>query len=342
MVDLLNSDPETFPFFDLTPDLVCIAGKDGFFKKVNPSVIQKLGYTEEELFASPIATFMHPDDRDHTLAQRTKLLEGNPLTNFQNRYLSKTGNVLWLDWTSVYFPDREVVFAIAKDVTERKQIEKEVEDEYIKFKKLATHFKSRIERDRKYFAGELHEEVAQLASVIKMDIDWISRELPELPGLLQSRVEHARAVSELLIHTIRRVSFSVSPYMLEEMGLNATLKWLCKEFTILNKIPCRFESIYDEGMLTDEIKLDFFRICQESLRNIIQHAHADSVKVSIEDMGGQLNLSIMDDGIGFDPLQEKQTSGLTSMREQAASINGRLIIQTEPGKGTTISVTIDK
>ena len=76
---------EMFQFFEMTPDLVCIAGKDGYFKKVNQAVIDKLGYTSEELFSQPIASFIHPLDRDITARKRTELLEGKALINFENR-----------------------------------------------------------------------------------------------------------------------------------------------------------------------------------------------------------------------------------------------------------------
>jgi PAS domain S-box-containing protein len=76
-----------------------------FLEKVNQAALEKLGYTEEELFASPISSFMHPEDREHTAGERTKLLEGTALMNFENRYISKSGQTIWLHWTSVYIPD---------------------------------------------------------------------------------------------------------------------------------------------------------------------------------------------------------------------------------------------
>ena len=103
MTDLTQiSAMELTPFFELTPDLVCIAGKDGYLKKVNQSVIDKLGYTKEELLCRPVNEFIHPDDRSTTAAEREKLIKGQPLLNFQNRYITKEGAVIWLEWTSIY------------------------------------------------------------------------------------------------------------------------------------------------------------------------------------------------------------------------------------------------
>lgn len=329
-------------FFNMTPDLVCVAGRDGYFRKVNHAVIEKLGFTEAELMASPISAFMHPEDRQSTLHKRAELLTGKALVNFQNRYVTKRGGFVWLEWTSIYFAEQEIVFAIAKDITERKSIEREIEEKYRKFKSLAHHFKSNIEEDRKYLANELHDELAQLASVLKTDIEWISNNSPDWSPSSKSRMEHAMGISKLLIRTIRRISFSISPNMLEHLGLNATLEWYCKEFTILNGIPCQFEKAYDEEDITEEIKIDLFRICQESLMNVLNHAQAGHVKISIEDSGNHIQMTIFDDGKGFDAEQHKRKPGLVRMRERAASINGQLTIRSRAGEGTTVCVKVAK
>ena len=117
-----------------------------------------------------------------------------------------------------------------------------------------------------------------------------------------------------------------------------TLDWML----YWNGIVGSFENAYDEANLTREIKIDFFRICQESLTNIMYHAQASNVKISIEDIGDKICLAIIDDGKGFDIDQQKQTPGLISMRERAASINGQLTIQSEIGEGTRVCVAIAK
>jgi len=223
MIQPLSPDVELIGLFEMTPDLVCIAGKDGYFKKVNPAVIHKLGYSREELFSLPIASFIHPDDLEYTGRERGKLLEGKALLNFQNRYMRKDGTYLWLEWTSVFIPGKEIVFAIAKDITDNKRREQETEAKYHAFKSLATHFKSRVEEDRKYLARELHEEVAQLAAVMKMHIAWLNQHLnmPDEPA--KGRLGEALVLSDLLIRTIRKVSFSISPNMLEDLGFTATM-----------------------------------------------------------------------------------------------------------------------
>ncbi len=342
MSPLKITEFEMFDLFELTPDLVCISGKDGFLKKVNPAVTQKLGYSAEELYASPVSTFIYPGDRNMTGQVRSKLLHGEALLNFQNRYVKKDGSIVWLEWTSIYIADKEIVFAIAKDITKRKWQEQEIEDKYKKFKSLAHHFKKSIEEDRKFFAVELHEELAQLATVVKMDIQWLRDSVTDSSTAFTKRIEHAKLMTDLLISTIRRISFSLSPGMLDDLGLTEVLRWQCNEFAVLNGISSRFESDYEESLLSREIKLDFFRVCQEALSNIMYHAAATNVVISIKEANGKLCLTITDDGKGFYPDQHKQSSGLTRIRERAASINGELTIESEPGKGTTVCVCIAK
>jgi len=110
-------------FFELTPDLVCIAGFDGYFKKVNPAVKHILGYSYEELYASPIHHFIYEEDKKTTATVRSSLLEATPLSNFENRYVTKSGEIIWLSWTSQPIEKDKIIFAIAKDITQKKELE---------------------------------------------------------------------------------------------------------------------------------------------------------------------------------------------------------------------------
>ncbi len=336
-----DTDFDLVAFFDMTPDLACIAGKDGYFRKINPSVAHTLGYTMEELYASPIHTFIHPDDQEMTSRERAKLLSGKRLLNFENRYLTKSGEVVWLEWTSVYFSAKEVVFAVAKNVTARKRSEADIEAKYARFRNLANYFKTSIQEDRKYLAIEIHEELAQLTYAMKLDIDWQLMNMKQLPESAKKRIEHVSSISHLLITTMRKISFELYPNMLSDMGLRGSLQWLCKEFSSLNNIPCLLEANYQEENLQAEYKVDFFRICQESLSNIMYHAEATEVKVSVWEQGRQFCLAIADNGKGFDIDQYHQSPGMLSMRERANSINGHLKIDSEMGKGTCVSMVLE-
>lgn len=331
---------ELTPFFDLTLDLVFVAGKDGYFKKVNKAAIEKFGYSKEELFGRPISDFIHPEDRTLTKAEREKLLTGDPLVNFQNRYITKVGKEIWLEWTSIYLPDQELVFAIAKDITVRKTAELEIEAKYKKAESLAQHFKSNIERERKFLSASLHEDLAQLLAVLKIDIDWIKRYKESLPQDVLERLEHADTVSGLLMQTIQRISFSISPGMLGDLGLLDTLKWLSKELSAVSSVKFSVEGKLSESNLNKEIKFDLFRICQEALHNVVQHSSADNAFMKIDENINLLSIIIKDDGKGFDATKRSESPGLKIMRERAAIINAKFVLNSEPGKGTLIEIEL--
>lgn len=343
MPDLTQiSAMELTPFFELTPDLVCIAGKEGYFKKVNQAVIDKLGYTREELLALPVKEFIHPDDRAVTATEREKLINGQPLINFQNRYIAKDGTVIWLEWTSIYFSAEELVFAIAKDVTTRKMAELEVEAKYHRVKSLVGHFKSNIERERKYLSVALHEELAQLLAVLKIDIEWIRTKETNLSEPVTNRLEHAVAITDLLMKTIQRISFSISPGMLQDLGLVETLRWHCNEFSIISSIGCSVVGTCDESCLSPELQLDLFRICQEALHNVIYHSEATTATVTITETANEITIGVTDNGKGFVIDEQKQTPGLQIMKERAASVNAVLTVESKPGLGTQVKVTVEK
>lgn len=112
-------------FFEVSADLLCIAGFDGYFKRINPAVSKLLGYSNEELYAKPISEFIYFKDRHITGQHRRNLLKSTPLINFENRYVTKSGKIVWLAWTSIPVDKDEIVYAIAKDVTHKKKLEEE-------------------------------------------------------------------------------------------------------------------------------------------------------------------------------------------------------------------------
>jgi diguanylate cyclase (GGDEF)-like protein/PAS domain S-box-containing protein len=127
--DTLRSlEAESTRFFELSRDMICVAGFDGYFKRVNPAFERTLGYSRRELLGRPFVEFVHPDDRDDTDVEVGEISDGGRATvHFQNRYVDKDGGAHWIEWTSVGVPDEERIYAVARDVTERKMLEQELE-----------------------------------------------------------------------------------------------------------------------------------------------------------------------------------------------------------------------
>ena len=325
--------------FEKTLDMICIVDREGWFKQVNQAVIQTLGYTKEELLARPVAALIHPDDLEKTRLKRKNLLQNDPLINFQNRYIAKNGDVIWLQWTSVYIPEKEMVFAIAKNITAKKKAEIKIEENFKKYKELATHFKHLAEQERQYVATALHEELGQLATVLKLHFEWLGTLPLDFDNSSQERIDQGLIVAQILIDKIRKLSYAISPAQIDDLGLEVAMRSLCDEFIRMAGISCKFISSFEEAKLSREIKLDLFRICQEALTNIIQYGQSTQVSVHLVQKKTKIELVIRDNGGGFEH-ENRQTFGLKNMQRRAHSINGEFDVRTKKHEGTTVSVRV--
>jgi len=186
-------------FFELSPDLLCIAGFDGYFKKINPAVSKTLGYTPEELMAKPINSFVHPQDQKLTASKRDLIRKSVPLLHFDNRYITKKGDVVWLTWTSMPIESEQVVFAIAKNITYRKKLE-----EYHRISaSLSPHYKKEnIENTDPVYSpadqvwlGEFETLVRKLTGKIDINIRRLSDELAVSERQLFRRIKSMMGVT---------------------------------------------------------------------------------------------------------------------------------------------------
>ena len=124
-ISSLKTDYHFDNFFNISADFICIAGFDGYFKRINPAVSKLLGYSDEELYAKPINSFVYTPDLKITIETREQVYKNKPLLNFENRYLTKSGDIVWLSWTSMPIESEKLVYAIAKNITHKKKMEEE-------------------------------------------------------------------------------------------------------------------------------------------------------------------------------------------------------------------------
>ncbi|GGG91802.1 hypothetical protein GCM10011416_05640 [Polaribacter pacificus] len=113
---------ELSQIFDFTPDMICVTGFDGYIKRINPAGLKILGYSFDEIYSRPVKSFVHEEDLLLTVAQQTKLYSGENLTNFENRYITKEGKVVWLSWTATSLPEQSIIYAVGKDISEEKKL----------------------------------------------------------------------------------------------------------------------------------------------------------------------------------------------------------------------------
>jgi diguanylate cyclase len=125
--DLRRLERDSARHFNLSRDMICIAGFDGEFKEVNPAFEETLGFRREELVGRPFLEFVHPEDRERTEREAAAISDGNAGVQFQNRYYNKAGEVHWIEWNSVPLQDEGLIYAVARDVTDRKELEEELE-----------------------------------------------------------------------------------------------------------------------------------------------------------------------------------------------------------------------
>jgi PAS domain S-box-containing protein len=325
-----------FTLFEMTPDLVCIVNRTGYFKRINPAVGNTLGYSMEELMAFPVSHFIYPLDKERTAANRIELLNGRPLLNFQNRYQTKNGEVVWLEWTSIYLPDKELVFAIAKNITKGKVIEIELLENLKSMQLLNRHVKQHTEKHRQKIAGALHEDMSQIATAIKMKVEWVTNQEHDLTLNNHELLVQTLGAATQLLDKLRNLSYSLYPAPRTIQGVNESLGILCKDFGRRSGICCVYKSRCSGIFLSEEEMADAHWICQEALQNVQEHAAASQVTVFIRQTKSGLLLTICDNGTGFDP-SSVEFSGISVMKARALSIHATLSVESKAG-GTTISL----
>jgi signal transduction histidine kinase len=224
------------------------------------------------------------------------------------------------------------------DISGRKMSEQKVLEARDQLQKLSAHLKNTREDERKLISREVHDQLGQLGSAIKIELDWLSINEPVLSDKGKVHLQNALAVVKILIQTTRQLAASLRPAMLDELGLIASLKWQCAEFTKISAVECVFEPSCDDSGLSLSLRTELFRICQEALTNVMRHAEATLVKIGLYVGENNIILEISDNGKGFDTTWDSGHLGLIGIRERIYSVNGEFQIESTPGKGTKLTV----
>lgn len=206
--------------------------------------------------------------------------------------------------------------------------------------RLTEHLQQVQEDERRQLAREVNDEIGQLASAVKMDIDWLALHVTDADPKVNKRIGNASYVLQTLIDDVRKLASSLRPVMIDELGLNESISWLCKQFTKLNGIACTFAEEMDDTGIPQQTRTELFRICQEWLTNVARYAKASAVTVRLWKIDSGIELSITDNGNGFEVMQDSDRLDLISIRERVLAVDGSLEIETAQGKGTTVKVRI--
>lgn len=222
----------------------------------------------------------------------------------------------------------------------RKQAEEETLRSQQELRLLSAHLQTVREEERTGIAREIHDELGQQLTGLKMDASWMKKLTSD--EKLISRIQNMIELIDETIKTVRRISSELRPGILDDLGLPAALEWQSNEFERRTGIHCNFKMEGLTGTYKRDIATVVFRIYQETLTNVARHANATQVDTMVAQNNAELVLTITDNGDGFDVQNagDKKTLGLLGMRERALMINGRLNITSLPGKGTTIELIV--
>lgn len=196
------------------------------------------------------------------------------------------------------------------------------------------------EEDRKHLAREMHDELGQILTLLRMDLAILGRRFGELDPSLRAEVRSMKEQVDRALQSVRDVVTCLRPEALN-LGLKSAVEWLCNEFSRANNLPCQFDTRLDLD-LDDSRAVVVFRIAQESLTNITRYAQSSLVNLHLGRQGRDLRLEVRDNGCGFDvqAVQQRRSFGLLGMRERAISLGGSLEINSVPGVGTVVALTI--
>lgn len=233
-------------------------------------------------------------------------------------------------------------FGVQRDVTDRTLASAELEQSRAELQALAARIQATREEERARIAREIHDELGQALTALKLDLAWFEKEAPRRNPAAARAGE--RSITERIDETmaiVRRIASELRPSVLDQLGLEAAIEWLVQDSTRRTgiKIHLRAEEL---PRLPGEVASNLFRILQEALTNITRHAAATEVQVTVKRTGSSIVLGVEDNGIGIGPqsLSGLRSLGLVGMRERAVACGGNLMVRGEPGKGTAIIVTI--
>ena len=229
---------------------------------------------------------------------------------------------------------------VAARTAELRESERRLEESYARLRELSAHRESAREDERMRIARELHDELGQTLTALRMKIALLRLEFGQDNPVLIEHVKHMNELVDRTIGVVRGVSSELRPAALD-MGIVPALEWLVKEFRQQSDMACELLAPASGMALDANVELAIFRITQESLTNAIRHSEAHCVTVTLDVRDGQCFLEVRDDGCGFDPATiGKKKFGLVGMRERAEMLEGELHIASAPAAGTTLEVRI--
>lgn len=247
-------------------------------------------------------------------------------------------------WIECYmYPSSNGLSLFFRDISDQMKTREMLVQSNTELRELASHLQDIREDERSTIAREIHDELGQQLTGIKMDLSWISKRIDsQPPGLIEQKVKSTLGLLDNTIQTVRRIATALRPSILDDLGLIAAIEWQSEEFEKRSGITALFHTGIPEMNFPPEMAIGLFRICQESLTNVARHARAKNVCLTLDCLNGRVILTITDDGVGLDPQKagNKKTLGLLGMKERALMMGGELEITNGENNGLQLVVNV--
>ena len=299
-----------------------------------------LGAGLQRVIGSSMLDLVWPDDHSKLDALLRRAAQKN--CRGEIRLQSRKGAPLsvHLSLNPLRLESTKAVCLIASDLSEMKRAEQELRASSEQLRNLAAHLLSVREEERARISREVHDELGQALTAVKMDLAWLAGRLPRRNGQMLKRIRSTRQLADDIIQSIRRISTELRPAVLD-LGLAEAVEWQVQEFQTRSGIQCTVRLLTRE-VVASNASTAMFRIFQETLTNVARHAKATRTEVVLQKQQDWLVLLIRDNGRGFDQADPSlsKSLGLLGMRERAAILGGRVNISSAPGKGTTVTAWI--
>lgn len=322
---------------------------------ISPQIESILGYSPKEWLADPglWVKLLHPEDRDRVLSESQRDLLGSNGGVFRSEYriLTRKNDVLWLrdEATAVRngLDEPEFLQGIMVDVTDQKRFEEQLKSSHERMRELAAHIEGVREEERTRIAREIHDELGQALTGIKIDLAWMNKKLQihdraTQTDLLLKRITAMKDTIDTTVQVVRKISAELRPGILDGFGLPAAIEWQASEFQDRTGIQCQLSAIPEDLDLEERPSSAIFRIFQELLTNIVRHANASRVSISLRKRRGMLILEVQDNGRGISENEKFKANsfGLLGVRERVVLLGGKFSIKGVQGQGTTVTIRI--
>ncbi|MBC8732543.1 response regulator [Paraburkholderia sp. UCT2] len=324
---------------ETSPVPLCITSMpDGHILYTNPPLRELFGM--DEGLSANIADFYAERGERERLIEHLRTKGG--LRNTEIQFRRQDGTRFWAMATAraATYDDSPAIYVGLNDITGRKQMEQELVESREQQRELSAYMEAIREEERKRIAMEIHDELGQLLTALKMDVSLLKMRIAH-DAEATKKADDMRQLVEGTISMVRNVASHLRPAALN-FGIVSALEWLVDEFNRRNAIACELRIEGGEPTLSDAHATALFRIAQASLTNVARHAAATRVEVTLVSTAAQLLLHVRDDGCGFDQqvVSRNYSYGLLGMNERARLIGGSLSIDSSPGAGTMVSIHI--